>query len=106
LDKFGLKQTDSANGRSVNIQMQGPTHHSYFYNADGTTTMTDTTTGATIIVTVPGSGIILGGGGVNIYTTLLDAEGNVISSDLVRSKGNINFSDAAWTAYCKYLSGK
>jgi len=91
-----LKEEITANGKSVNVQFQGPIQTTYIENGYIIKYI-----GAANIVTVPGYGKIFGGGGRIVYTFLFDPDTGEVSYTLDKQVGNINWDD--FTLLCEYL---
>lgn len=97
---FGnLKQTLSAHGKSLNVNMQGPIHYEYLSENHFIITWL----GTNPLLTVPGYGKVHGGGGQIVEEITLDPDtGAVISDVFLKWVGNINYDD--FSAACEYLS--
>ena len=100
IDIYGnLKQTYSAHGKSVNVQMQGPIH----YEAISENHIILTWLGTNPIITVPGYGKVVGGAGQIVEEIILDPDtGEVISDVFLKLVGSFNYDDSS--AVCEYLS--
>ena len=89
------KEEVTANGKSANVQFQGPVLTTYIENG-----VINKTVGANSIITVPGYGKIFGGAGQILETILVDPVTGEVSYTLDRQVGNIAFD---FGPLCEYL---
>ena len=95
-----LKADFSANGKTLNVQIQGPTHYLYEYYPEYTV-VTAKSTGTIRFMTVPHQGIIFGGAGQTIETLTFTPDFvSLIDYRLDKYVGNYNFD---WGPFCEYL---
>ena len=93
---FGNRKEDvTANGKSANVQFQGPMQTTYIENG-----VINKIVGANSIITVPGYGKIFGGAGQILETILVDPVTGEVSYTLDRQVGNIAFD---FGPLCDYL---
>jgi hypothetical protein len=94
----GLKQTLSAHGKTVNMQIQGPIH----YDVISENHFIMTSVGTNSLITVPGYGKIFGGAGQIVEEIKFDPTTGEVLDVILSQVGNINFDN--FSAVCKYLS--
>ena len=101
LDIYGtVKHTATANGKTVNILVQGPVHYEYTYTPD-TVVMLSKGTGTTSMITAPGYGKIWGGAVNMVETYTFDANNwDLLDYSLDRLVGNL---DKDFTELCAYF---
>jgi hypothetical protein len=92
IDIYGnYKETWSAHGKTVNAQTQGPIKYDIEYYSDKII-LTRNTMGANLIVTVPGYGKIIGGGGLILETLTFTPDwSTLIDYRLDKYVGNFNW---------------
>jgi hypothetical protein len=94
-----LKQTLSANGKTLRSRVQGSIH-AQVVSEDRTLYKFVGTFG---LVTVPGSGISAGGGGQIVEEVVIDVEtGEVLSDEILKWVGSTG-EHSDWDAICAYL---
>jgi hypothetical protein len=103
-----LKQTMTApdTGKTVNVQIQGPTHYEFTYPEENVLVMKVIGTGTFSLMTAPGDGRIgPGGGGKMVETYTFDiSDPNdwiLLKYSLDNVVGNTNPGD--WTKFCEYM---
>ena len=97
-----LKETISANGKTVNVQIQGPVTSSVEYQNSGNEIYTVKIRGTFKLVTVPGLGKIYPGGGMMIEVYTYDAATDEWSYNLEKAVGS--YTDLEdFTAFCAYF---
>jgi hypothetical protein len=101
MDIYGnLKQTMSANGKTLMQRIQGPIH-AEVVSADTTVYKY---VGTFALVTVPGSGISAGGGSLIVEEVIIDLEtGDVLSDEILKWVGSTG-EHRNWDVVCAYLA--
>jgi hypothetical protein len=100
VDIYGnVKEDLSANGKTVNIQVQGPVHFFIEYPPNEIL-LRAKQVGTAAIATVPHYGKIRGGGGQILETVIFTLDGEMISYSLDKWVGNFS---GDWGPICAYL---